>query len=300
MRYTTAAAFRQALETRIANESTASGTSISRLRKRVAFELFLRRLVEVAPDGWVLKGALALDFRLKVATRATKDIDLGRDDDEDSAVEHIIAAQQLHLDDYFAFVAIRTAALDNAEDFTALRFNVTAELAGRIFERFVLDIGFGDPRALEPDIIETSDLLSFADIERVRVPTISLPQHLAEKVHAYAGRYGTGDRRSTRPKDLVDILLIGGSEFIDGAALRDALERTFSVRRRHSLPERLPEPPNEWEAPFTRLASEVAVETKLVPAFELAAVFLDPVLRGEAVGVWNPQAAEWRETTRSR
>jgi predicted transcriptional regulator of viral defense system len=32
------------------------GSSLTRLRKRVAFELFLRRLTQVAGDRWVLKG----------------------------------------------------------------------------------------------------------------------------------------------------------------------------------------------------------------------------------------------------
>ena len=68
MRYATAAAFRAALDQRLKTEAAATGLGLSRLRKRVAFELFLRRLVQVAPDRWVLKGALALDFRLDVPT----------------------------------------------------------------------------------------------------------------------------------------------------------------------------------------------------------------------------------------
>ena len=95
MKYTSAAAFRQALEQRLKNQSVETGLGLARLRKRVAFELFLRRLLAVAADGWVLKGALALDFRLAVATRSTKDIDLGRNDDEQAAIRDIAAAQQL-------------------------------------------------------------------------------------------------------------------------------------------------------------------------------------------------------------
>jgi hypothetical protein len=57
MRYATAAAFRQALDDRLKAEAANTGLGLTRLRKRVAFELFLRRLVEVAPDRWVLKGA---------------------------------------------------------------------------------------------------------------------------------------------------------------------------------------------------------------------------------------------------
>ena len=95
-----------ALGERLKGEAERTGLSLARLRKRVAFELFLRRLVEVAPNRWVLKGALALDLRLDVVTRPTKDIDLGRDDDEEAAIKDIAAAQQLHLDDFFTFAAI--------------------------------------------------------------------------------------------------------------------------------------------------------------------------------------------------
>ena len=102
----------------------------------------------------------------------------------------------------------RTDALDDAADFRAIRFHVTAELAGRIFDQFVVDVGFADSFSWTPDTVETSDLLSFAGIERIRVPALPLPEHIAEKVHAYTRKYGPKGRESTRPKDLVDILLI--------------------------------------------------------------------------------------------
>ncbi len=44
MKYANPAAFRQALDQRIKNEVTSTGLGVGRLRKRVAFELFLRRL----------------------------------------------------------------------------------------------------------------------------------------------------------------------------------------------------------------------------------------------------------------
>jgi Nucleotidyl transferase AbiEii toxin, Type IV TA system len=166
VKYTSAAAFRQALDQRLKNEAATSGLSVGRLRKRVAFEMFLRRLLAVAPDRWVLKGALALDFRLAVTTRATKDIDLEREDDEQAAIHDIAAAQQLVLDDFFTFAATRTDDLDNADEFSAIRFHVTAQLAGRTFEQFLVDIAFTDAISWTPDNIQTSDVLSFADRAR--------------------------------------------------------------------------------------------------------------------------------------
>jgi hypothetical protein len=293
MRYATAAAFRHALDDRLKAESAKTGLGIARLRKRVAFELFLRRLVAVAPDRWVLKGALALDFRFHATTRSTRDMDLGRADDEDAAVEDFAAAQELALDDFFTFAVVRTDTFDEADDFSAIRFHVTAELAGRVFDQFVIDVGFADSIAWTPDAVETSDLLSFADIERIRVPALPLPQHIAEKLHAYTRKYGASGRKSTRPKDLVDILLIARSEPLDAGSLRKALEITFGQREQQSLPSGLPPPPASWREPYRRLATEVDVEPELDGAFVSAAEFLDPILAGRADGEWDPQRRTW-------
>lgn len=293
MRYKSAAAFRMALEQQLKTEAERTGLSLARLRKRVAFELFLRRLAQVAPDRWVLKGALALDFRLGGASRPTKDIDLGRDDDEEAAIEDIAAAQRLRLDDFFTFTASRTDAFDEVDEFQAIRFRVRAELAERVFEQFVVDIGFGKPATLKPDRVRTSDFLSFAGIEPLEIPAIPLAQHLAEKVHAYTRSYGPAARRSTRPKDLIDILLIADSQTLEAAALREALRDTFEARAHQALPGGLPAPPPEWALAYGRLAEEVGLEPDLAAAFDRAAAFLDPVLSGETHGNWDAAVSTW-------
>jgi hypothetical protein len=114
-----------------------SALALLDLSDNVSDKLFLRRLVAVAPDRWVLKGALALDFRFHATTRSTRDMDLGRADDEDAAVEDFAAAQEFALDDFVTFAARRTDALDDADDFRAIRLHVTAELASRVFDQFV-------------------------------------------------------------------------------------------------------------------------------------------------------------------
>jgi hypothetical protein len=293
MRYATAAAFRQALDARLKTEAARTGLGLARLRRRVAFELLLRRLVDVAPDRWVLKGALALDFRFHAAARGTRDMDLGRSDDEDAVVEDFGAAQQLALDDFFTFAVRRTDALEDADDFQAIRFHVTAQLAGRTFDQFVIDIGFAQSSAATPDMIETSDLLAFAGIEPIQVPALPLAQHLAEKLHAYTRKYGPSGRESTRPKDLVDILLIARSESLAAVDLRAALDATFGQRELQQLPSSLPPPPASWLEPYSRLATGLDVETELDAAFAAAAKFLDPILAGRSEGTWDPRLRRW-------
>ena len=187
----------------------------------------------------------------------------------------------------------RTEAFDEVDEFRAIRFHVRAELAERIFEQFIVDIGFADPITWTPDTIRTSSFLLFADIAPVELPAITLPQHIAEKVHAYTATYGPSNRPSTRPKDLVDILLIADSEAIEASDLRAALTATFENRTRQPLPANLPAPPPSWEEPYRRLAEEVGIEPDLQAAFSRAAAFLDPVLASREDRRWDAKGRTW-------
>ena len=75
--------------------------ALVRLRKAVVFDRLLARLVAVAGNCWVLKGAVALDYRLGPGTRTTKDVDLGRSDDEEAATADFLSAQAADLGDFF-------------------------------------------------------------------------------------------------------------------------------------------------------------------------------------------------------
>jgi hypothetical protein len=146
VRYRTPEAFRAALDQRLKTEAATSGVALMRLRKRVAFERFLARLAATERGGWVLKGAFALDVRVGLRTRTTKDVDLGRADDEEATIEHLNAAAALDLGDFFSFEVRRTPALDAAAGFHAVRFTVRADLAGRRFEQFPVDVALGETR----------------------------------------------------------------------------------------------------------------------------------------------------------
>lgn len=63
--YSTPAAFRSALESRLKNAARERNFTPMRLRKIVTFDRFLARLTSVAADRWLLKGGAALNFRLQ-------------------------------------------------------------------------------------------------------------------------------------------------------------------------------------------------------------------------------------------
>lgn len=73
-KYSTANAFRIALETRLKQIAKKEQTDLQRLRRLVAFDRLLARICQSEQTQWVLKGGYAMELRMKSA-RTTKDID---------------------------------------------------------------------------------------------------------------------------------------------------------------------------------------------------------------------------------
>jgi Nucleotidyl transferase AbiEii toxin, Type IV TA system len=179
VKYASAADFRRALEARLFAQSRDGGVSLVRLRKSVAFDRLLARLFAVAPDRWVLKGGLALDYRLGAKARTTMDVDVAGRGGEDATTADLLATGELDLGDHFSFAIERTTKLDQLVEGPAVRYHVRADLAGRLFEEFNLDVGFDFPVGWKPETLNGPDLLSFADIEPVVAPSLPLEVQVA-------------------------------------------------------------------------------------------------------------------------
>jgi predicted nucleotidyltransferase component of viral defense system len=290
MRYASTAAFRAALETRL-NAARTDALGISRLRKRVVFERLLARLNEALPHAWVLKGGFALELRLGNHARTTKDVDVDFAIDEGQAVDVLIDAAALDLDDGFDFTIER--APTSAGHGSSQRWSVTANVAGRQFERVAIDVDFATEPVLEPDTVLSSQLLAFADVAPVRVPALAIEQHVAEKLHAYTRTYA-GAKPSSRVKDLVDLVVIASSMELDAASLHDAIDEIFRRRATHDPPGALPAPPSDWAAAWRRLVVDLPADDEVDAGHRAAAAFLDPVLAGTVgAGTWDPVRGGW-------
>lgn len=292
MRYADAASFRQALEQRLKHDAAGDGARLARNRKRVAFDRLLARLAATAPDRWLLKGGYALDLRLRGSARTTKDVDLDWREVDEELLDTLLDVADHDMGDYFAFrVERRAHPADRLEG--SQRFLVSVSLAGREFETFPLDIAVRAEPIIAFDTLTTADLLGFADLAPVEVPVVRLERQIAEKLHAYTRTY-EGDRRSSRTKDLVDIVLIADLASLDAGALHDALEMTFTARGTHSLPQAVPAPPADWSLPFRDLAAAVGVPTDLEAAHAVAVQLLAPVLDGRvSSGTWHTDKRRW-------
>jgi hypothetical protein len=293
MTYGSGASFRRALEDRLRAQSLQTGAPLVRLRKMVIFDRFLVRLIQDQPDAWVLKGGLALQLRLGNQARTTKDIDVLRLTPHEDVHQTLVLAALLDLGDWFQFEVEQPTAEFPAEPVGGVRFQVRGLLDNRRFETFHVDVGWGDPLIEPVETLTTPALLAFAGIPPTEIPCYPLTQQVAEKVHAYTRPRATGE--SSRVKDLVDLLLIAGLRQMDGLVLHQAVQATFDTRRTHTVPPHLPDPPSTWAAPFRRLAEETGLGTRtLTDAGEAAHHFLDPVLQGEAIGMWDPMTWSWQ------
>ncbi len=252
--YATVAAFDTALRARLkslANERR----SVQDLRKAVAFDRLLARLQIAAPESWLLKGGVALEYRLEKA-RATMDVDLTSRVALNDLHDALVAAAALPLGDYFNLrIGARSKPVADSESY---RFEVDVLYEnGALFEKLRVDVGFADPWIGEPQILSGQPLLDFA-----------------EKIHAYTRRYSGGE--SSRVKDLVDIGLLNNAEPLAPDQLGSTLRIVFQSRGTHDLPWALPPPPEWWRPTYARLAEGLPVPQSCEEAHQVAAAALAP------------------------
>lgn len=282
--FKTALAFRTSLEERLKQNAASDKVQLAPLRLKVAIERFLARIFSVSNPPWLLKGGYAMELRYRPRARTTKDIDLSVKTGEGELAarlerlrEELQEAAEQNLGDYFEFqVASPNAELQGAPDGGA-RFPITALLAGKVFAKFHLDVGFGDPLTSPAEHLVGQDFLDFAGIAPAKVLAIPKPQQFAEKLHAYT--FTWNDRPNTRTRDLVDLVLFVTIDPPDKQELAKAMEATFRIRTSHPLPNTLLPPPESWKTVFAEMAHEVNLPTTdFQEGFRIVAEFLQDVL----------------------
>ena len=282
--YTTAGAFRRALEERLKKASLTDQVDLNRLRRQVSFDRLLARLFREESAPWVLKGGYALELRFKAA-RSTVDIDLtlqrvvaatSAGGDQNQVVREMLqSVAGIPLGDWFEFVIGPPVADLTAAPYGGARYPVEARMDERMFARFHLDAAIGDVVMQPLETIVCRDWLGFAGIESSRVRMIAREQQFAEKIHAYTLPRNAAN---SRVKDLVDLALLIGAGGLDKRRILDALRLTFDRRGTHDLPELLIPPPADWQIPFHALAEECGLPNDVAAVFSGVQEFLEEVL----------------------
>jgi Nucleotidyl transferase AbiEii toxin, Type IV TA system len=283
-RYETPTALRRALEDRLLAAVRREGGDIQRMRRQAAFDRLLCRLFYEPDAPWLLKGGYAMELRLQIA-RTTRDIDLAfrhssgvtKAWDEVAMRGQLERATSIDLRDGFEF-AIGEPTMDlDAAPYGGSRYPVEAQMAGRRFASFHLDVSAGDVLREPFEILEGKDWLGFAGIMKAKLPAISREEQFAEKLHAYTlPRTG---RPNTRVKDFVDMILLMDSGTIDLVRLAENIQSTFQRRKTHKVPSSLPVPLSSWEEPFGEMAAECGLNKNLAEQHRRLANFLAAILK---------------------
>lgn len=274
------------------------GERLSDLLRQFAYDRLLARVFTAEPDGWVLKGAAAMLARLPQA-RHSKDIDLySQTGDLAHAERALREAATLDLGDYFRFELGPAERLHQGVD--AVRVPITAYLGPTEFASFqadlVVDLSMTGP-------VENVGALIDLDIglEQPRYWAYPVVDHIADKVCAMLEmhpRTNGAPSPTTRYRDLVDLATFARTSEIDGRALGRAL-RSEARRRELTLPDHLPDPAGSgWRAGYARAARDAPSlpDRDLDAALRTARAMLDPILRDELDGRWDPDNCAWRQS----
>lgn len=277
-RYKTPASLRRALEDRLLAAVRRDGGDIQRMRRQAAFDRLLCRLFHETDAPWLLKGGYAMELRIRTA-RTTRDVDLAirRLPGEEKAwngesIRSLLQrAASVDMEDGFEFTVGEVVMDLDAAPYGGARYPVEAQMAGRRFASFHLDVSTGDVLREPYEILEGHDWMGFAGVAKARMPAVSGEEQFAEKLHAYT--LPRAGRENTRVKDLVDLVLLIERTSLDMARLPVAIRETFQRRNTHAIPTVLTPPPSSWSGPFAELCGECGLEPDMEKQFGVVALF---------------------------
>lgn len=288
MKYRSAAALDRAITDVLLREAGGDAGRYQQSRRDVAFERVLARLVAEDQDVWLLKGGVALDYRLRKA-RSTLDLDLSSRINLTDFQQKVVRALAINLGDYFE-INLSGDLSRPVDEIDTYRFGLDVRLNNKTFIKISIDVGFADLWLGDAEVLASSETLAFAGVGPVVVKAIPIEQHISEKLHAYTKSYD--GRPSSRVKDLVDLVLLSNHRPIEAKALFRILESVFCARATHGLPKSVPPPPISWGEPYRKLSQTLPITSDVGEAHMCVAAFLDPVLEGPPGGQWWDSTAQ--------
>lgn len=292
------------LKSRAANSSQLTGIPTGELIERYYHRRLLARVFHSDRDGWVLKGGQALLVRWPRARYST-DVDLLRmseDTTVDGAVEALLAAAAVELDDHLGF-----------EHHDTSRETAANRPSRKV--RFKVMFGLRQLSTVSVDVVAAElHPVGQLTVERLAAPfTVDsspwpeirmwpLEDHVADKIAAMYERHREQLLPSTRFKDLVDLVLIARNSRLDGATTHRALHaevcRRTSAGTHLTLPAEFAVPGPAWVSGYGAEAAktkELSAEHRtLEGATPLADAFITPLLQEQPPnGMWRSGRSRW-------
>lgn len=245
---------RSHLERLVQALSVEEGIAADRLRRWVSTMVLLGALERLGDDEhrFLLKGGVAIELRLKLSARATKDVDIIVIPDGDANIVDALvdALQEPYLD--FAF---RVTNVQEIAPTPALRMDVKMAYKHKPWATLRLEASPPEVDATEAEQIAAFSLTQLGLDGPEQIACQSLRYQIATKLHAVTQRFD--DRTNDRYRDLIDLidLILLAELQPDLPQVAEACQQIFTQRGTHPWPPQLTIEPT-WPQPYRALAIE--------------------------------------------
>lgn len=209
-----------------------TGAAVVRTQRWISFMVIATILDSVRDENddpvFVLKGGAAMELRLGLEARATKDYDVTfRDRTADMLSRLDEALQRPHAD----FAITRTEPVPVGET-RAQRLDLKLAYRGRSWQTVQFEIAPAEGEVGQEIDRVAAIPLDHLGLEGVdRVPCVSVRYQMAQKLHACT------ERENDRSRDLIDLLLLRGMlDADDLPRVREACIEIFELRAKHAWP----------------------------------------------------------------
>lgn len=271
-RYGTPPTSLKTLETRLRNilkSDDLPAQQFGRLRREIANIVIGQVLAGVVDDTarpiFLIKGGVAMSFRLGLVARPTKDLDVACRIDRDEAIELL---REALVKGWSGFSFVLKSEPEEIRDTGGVRIDIQEQLAGQIFCRVQFEMSQAEGRAGQEYELAQHRLI---DLERLglqapeELPMVTAAYLIAQKLHACTD-HSDLTRVNDRFRDLVDILLISRTlEEGDLKRVRAACDEIFGLRGTHPWPPEITIVAG-WQEGYAKLASDLVLDVADVHA----------------------------------
>ena len=236
----------------------------NRVQRWVAFMAMggaLSRLqTENQGPAFLVKGGVALELRLRLKARATKDYDTVFRGERAKLLD---ALDEAFATSYEGF----TFRVTRPHEMTHMtRLDIKVEYQGRTWASIQMEVSSWEGIPLPPEDVPAISLADLGLMGPASLPCLPLTKQVAQKLHAMTEILASG-QPNDRVRDLLDLWVL--RDLVPPSpTLRVICEETFRIRELQPWPPEIVVPPH-WEASFIELAR--SLELSIENAEEAAA-----------------------------
>lgn len=270
--------------------------------RQARYDRFLSRVFAGgAASEWMLKGGLSMLARVP-RSRTTKDVDLAAQHAADlgEAERALSALVAGDLGDHLTFRLIRSVSTGLGDNQLGVETQRLVYACLDIdndtqIDTVRVDVVVGPAPVGVPEVVEPANRLHLLR-PLVTYPYRLFPvaDHIADKVCATMSTNYPGGKRSSRVKDLVDLVVLARSQTVDLAELRIAIATKQALSGRASFDHF--DIPDDWRRTYPATAKGVPTAQTYTAgkAADLIAAFIEPALETNSnTGSWDPQNLQW-------